>query len=106
MRWTFRATRSRCANQYGMTLFGRSCLAARRLLEVGGKFVTVCWDEYGLMNTGWDTHVHRRSRLKDELGPGLDGAFASLLEDLEDRGVLKDTALVVLSEHGPTLRFG
>ena len=45
-----------------MTLFGQSCLAARRLLEAGGKFVTVCWDEYGLVNTGWDTHVHLASR--------------------------------------------
>jgi len=45
-----------------MTLFGQSCLAARRLLEVGGKFVTVSWDKYGLVNTGWDTHVHMRSR--------------------------------------------
>lgn len=89
-------------DRYGMTLFGQSCLAARRLLEVGGKFVTVCWDEYGLVNTGWDTHVHMRSRLKEELGPGFDNAFASLLEDLHDRGMLDDTAIVVLSEHGRT----
>src|SRR5262249_5400443 len=51
--------------RYGMTLFGQSCLAARRLLEAGGRFVTVCWDEYGLVNTGWDTHVHMRTRLRD-----------------------------------------
>jgi uncharacterized protein (DUF1501 family) len=85
-----------------MALFGQSCLAARRLLEAGGQFVTVCWDEYGLVNTGWDTHVHMRSRLQDELGPGLDNAFATLLEDLDDRGMLDDTAIVVLSEHGRT----
>ena len=89
-------------DHYGMTLFGQSCLVARRLLEAGGKFVTVCWDEYGLVNTGWDTHVHMRSRLKEELGPGFDSAFASLLEDLETRGMLDDTAIVVLSEHGRT----
>ncbi len=88
--------------QYGMTLFGQSCLAARRLLEAGGKFVTVCWDEYGLVNTGWDTHVHMRSRLKEELGPGFDNAFASLLGDLSQRGMLDDTAIVVVSEHGRT----
>lgn len=88
--------------RYGLTLFGQSCLAARRLLEAGGKFVTVCWDEYGLVNTGWDTHIHMRSRLKDELGPGLDNALASLLEDLHDRGLLEETAIVVLSEHGRT----
>ena len=90
--------------RYGMTLFGQSCLAARRLLEAGGKFVTVCWDEYGLVNTGWDTHVHQVPRLKDELGPGLDNAFATLLEDLDARGMLADTAIVVMSEHGRTPR--
>ena len=90
--------------RYGMTLFGQSCLAARRLLEAGGKFATVCWDEYGLVNTGWDTHVYQESRLKDELGPGLDNAFSALLEDLEARGMLADTAIVVMSEHGRTPR--
>ena len=90
--------------RYGMTLFGQSCLAARRVLEAGGKFVTVCWDEYGLVNTGWDTHVHQTPRLKDELGPGLDNAFATLLDDLDARGMLADTAVVVLSEHGRTPR--
>ena len=95
---------SKLREQYGMTLFGQSCLAARRLLEAGGKFVTVCWDEYGLVNTGWDTHVHMRTRLKDELGPGFDNAFASLLEDLSARGMLDDTAIVVMSEHGRTPR--
>jgi hypothetical protein len=92
----------RVRDRYGMTLFGQSCLAARRLLEAGGKFVTVCWDEYGLFNTGWDTHVHQTPRLKEELGPGLDNAFASLLEDLDDRGMLEDTAIAVMSEHGRT----
>lgn len=90
--------------RYGMNLFGQSCLAARRLLEAGGKFVTVCWDEYGLVNTGWDTHVHQTPRLKDELGPGLDSAFTALLEDLDARGMLQDTAIVVMSEHGRTPR--
>ena len=85
-----------------MTLFGQSCLAARRLLEAGGKFVTVCWDEYGLVNTGWDTHIHMRSRLKDELGPGFDNAFASLIEDLNDRGMLDSTAIAIISENGRT----
>lgn len=91
-------------DRYGMTLFGQSCLAARRLLEAGGKFVTVCWDEYGLVNTGWDTHVYQTPRLKDELGPGLDNAFTTLLDDLDARGMLADTAIVVMSEHGRTPR--
>ncbi|HVC92452.1 MAG TPA: DUF1501 domain-containing protein [Pirellulales bacterium] len=96
---------SRLREQYGMTLFGQSCLAARRLLEAGGKFITVCWDEYGLVNTGWDTHVYMNSRLGDELGPGFDRAFSSLLTDLDARGMLDETAVVVLSEHGRTPRI-
>lgn len=95
---------ARLRERYGMTLFGQSCLAARRLLEAGGRFVTVCWDEYGLVNTGWDTHVHLRSRHRDELGPGFDNAFATLIEDLSARGMLEDTAVAVVSEHGRTPR--
>ena len=93
---------SKLRERYGMTLFGQSCLAARRVLEAGGKFATVCWDEYGLVNTGWDTHIHMKTRLKEELGPGLDNAFATLLDDLADRGMLDDTAVVLMSEHGRT----
>lgn len=91
-------------DRYGMTLFGQSCLAARRLLEAGSTFVTVCWDEYGLVNTGWDTHVYAVPRLKDELGPGLDAALTALMADLDARGMLADTAIVVMSEHGRTPR--
>jgi hypothetical protein len=88
--------------RYGMTLFGQSCLAARRILEAGGTFATVCWDEYGLVNTGWDTHVYHHPRMKDELGPGFDRAFTALLLDLEARGMLADTAVLAISEHGRT----
>jgi len=56
------------------------------------------------VNTGWDTHVYQVPRLKDELGPGLDAAFTALLEDLDARGMLADTAIVVMSEHGRTPR--
>jgi hypothetical protein len=41
--------------QYGMTLFGQSSLVARRLIEAGGRFVSVFWDEYGLADSAWDT---------------------------------------------------
>lgn len=94
----------RLRERYGMTLFGQSCLAARRILEAGGRFITVCWDEYGLFNTGWDTHVDAKPRLKEELGPGLDNAFCTLLDDLDARGLLAETAIVILSEHGRTPR--
>jgi hypothetical protein len=87
---------------YGMTLFGQSCLAARRLVEAGSRFVTVFWDEYGLAGSGWDTHWDHFSRMKDELLPGLDRAWAGLIADLDARGLLDDTLVLCVSEHGRT----
>ena len=75
------------------------------MLEAGGTFVTVCWDEVGIGNTGWDTHVHHYPRLRDELGPGFDRAFSALVLDLEARGMLDDTAVLAISEHGRTPRM-
>lgn len=88
--------------QYGMTLFGQSALVARRLVEAGTRLVTVFWDEYGLAGTGWDTHWDHYPRMVDELLPGLDKAFAGLVVDLEQRGMLDETLVVCISEHGRT----
>ena len=87
---------------YGMHLFGQSCLAARRLVEAGSRFVTVFWDEYAYLNTDWDTHWNHYYRLKDRLLPGFDSAYSALLLDLEQRGMLDDTLVVWMSEHGRT----
>jgi Protein of unknown function (DUF1501) len=87
---------------YGMTLFGQASLTARRLVEAGGRFITVFWDEYGLAGTGWDTHWDHFPRMKDELLPGLDQTFSGLLIDLDRRGLLDETLVVLLSEHGRT----
>ena len=58
---------------YGMTLFGQSCLAARRLVESGTKRrFSVFWDEYGLAGDAWDTHFDHFPRMTDQLCPGLD----------------------------------
>lgn len=88
--------------RYGMTLFGQSTLAARRLVEAGGRFVTVFWDAWGHFANGWDTHIHHYPRLKDYLLPGLDQTLSALLLDLETRGMLDDTLVLCLSEHGRT----
>ena len=93
---------ARARERYGETLFGQSALAARRLVEAGTRFVSVFWDEYGLAGTGWDTHWDHFPRMKDELLPGLDHALAGLLEDLDERGMLDETLVVCLSEHGRT----
>ncbi len=87
---------------YGMTLFGQASLTARRLVEAGGRFLTVFWDEYGLAGTGWDTHWDHFARMKDELLPGLDVTLSGLLIDLDRRGLLDETLVVLLSEHGRT----
>jgi hypothetical protein len=87
---------------YGMTLFGQAALAARRLVEAGSRFVTAFWDEYGLAGSGWDTHWDHYPRMKKELLPGLDRALSGLIEDLDQRGMLDETLVVCLSEHGRT----
>lgn len=87
---------------YGMTLFGQATLTARRLVEAGGRFVSVFWDEYGLAGTGWDTHWDHYPRMRDELLPGLDRTLSGLLIDLDRRGQLDETLVMVLSEHGRT----
>ncbi len=88
--------------QYGMTLFGQSALTARRLLEAGCRLVSVFWDEYEVINTAWDTHFDHFTRLEQELLPGFDAGLSSLLLDLEDRGLLQETLVMCLTEHGRT----
>jgi hypothetical protein len=92
----------RLRESYGMTLFGQSCLAARRLVEAGSKFVTVIWDAYGLNAGSWDTHHNHYGRLKNFLLPVFDQTFSTLILDLEQRGMLDETLVLVLSEHGRT----
>lgn len=87
---------------YGQTLFGQSCLAARRLIEAGVRVTTVFWDEYGLAGHAWDTHYDHFPRMRQELCPGLDYAWHGLITDLEQRGMLDETLVVCTSEHGRT----
>jgi len=87
---------------YGMTLFGQSCLAARRLVEAGVKFTTVIWDAFGLNAGSWDTHHNHFGRLKEFLLPVFDQSFSALVLDLEQRGLLDETLVLVISEHGRT----
>jgi hypothetical protein len=92
--------------RYGMTAFGQSCLAARRLVEAGSKFVTVFWDGYGRFSgCAWDTHANHYPRLKTYLLPGFDLAYSALLLDLEERGLLDETLVLCMSEHGRTPRI-
>jgi hypothetical protein len=92
----------RVRDSYGRTLFGQSALAARRLVEAGSRFVSVFWDEYGLAGSGWDTHWDHYPRMKNELLPGLDKGLAGLIADLDGRGMLDETLVLCLTEHGRT----
>ena len=92
-------------DSYGMTLFGQGCLTARRLVEAGSRFVSVFWDEFGLAGSAWDTHWEHYPRMKNELMPGLDRALYGLIFDLEWRGLLDETLVLLLSEHGRTPRI-
>src|SRR5205085_1281571 len=67
---------------------------ARRLIEAGVKFVAL---DFG----GWDTHSDNFSTLKNQL-PQLDNAYTSLLQELEERGLLKETLVVMWGEFGRT----
>src|SRR5207244_8603416 len=89
--------------RYGMTLFGQSCLCARRLVEAGCKFVTVFWDGFGQFSgCAWDTHANHYPRLKEYLLPGFNLAYPALIRDLESRGLLDSTLVLWMSEHGLT----
>jgi len=86
-------------DQYGRNLFGQSTLMARRMVEAGARFVTVNWD--CVDGYSWDSH--RSSHyLENHLIPGLDQALASLITDLDERGLLDETLVVAMGEMGRT----
>lgn len=88
---------------YGPNLFGQACLAARRLVEAGSKFVSVFWDPFGPFGGSvWDTHANHFPRLKKYLLPVFDQSYTALITDLEQRGMLDSTLVLCTSEHGRT----
>ena len=91
--------------RYGPHLFGQAALLGRRLLEVGSRVVTVLWDEIGGNTTAWDVHGELVRRMSRELCPGFDQTFAALLDDLDQRGLLDETLVLCLTEHGRTPRM-
>jgi hypothetical protein len=93
---------ARLRERYGLTLFGQSALAARRLVEAGVKVVTVFWDTYTDNNAAWDTHHNHHPRLKNGLCPKFDQILPAFLDDMESRGLLDETLVLVISEHGRT----
>src|SRR5579872_3269662 len=81
-------------DKYGPTQFGEQVLVARRLIEAGVPFVKVArawWDSHG---QNFETHL--------ELATELDHVMSTLLDDLGDRGLLKNTLVITLGEFGRT----
>jgi uncharacterized protein (DUF1501 family) len=87
---------------YGRNVYGQSVLLARRLIEAGTRVACISWAPDA--NATWDTHGQNFAKLKNELLPQLDAAVASLLGDLEARGMLGRTLVVVMGEFGRTPR--
>lgn len=79
---------------YGETPFGRGCLAARRLLEVGVRCIEVTLD-------GWDSHANNHSTHKERIA-ALDPAFSALIGDLKARNLLDKTVVLCAGEFGRT----
>lgn len=81
--------------KYGNTGFGKGCLMARRLVEIGVPFIEV---DLG----GWDNHTDIFKTLENQKLPELDKAMSALVSDLNDRGLLEDTAIIWMGEFGRT----
>ena len=94
-------------DRYGRHAFGQSALLARRLVEAGVRLVQVNWVRHdsGKGGQGYDSHRDHLEWCKNELLPPTDAAFAALVEDLSDRGLLGETLVVVLGEFGRTPKF-
>ncbi len=88
------ATRDR----YGRHIHGQCVLLARRLIDHGVPFVAVNWHNDG--QNFWDTHGDNFNRLKNDLIPPSDRAFAALLDDLSTSGKLDETLIVWAGEFG------
>jgi hypothetical protein len=94
----------RVRDRYGRHLYGASLLIARRLAEAGSTFVTVNWECAADTHGGhWDMHENNFGMLRFNL-PLLDQMVAALLDDLEDRGLLASTLVVVTGEMGRSPR--
>lgn len=82
---------------YGKHRFGQGCLLARRLVESGVRFVEVS-------HGGWDTHYDNFNAVENKAAV-LDQAYSQLLKDLNDRGLLDKTLVVIGTEFGRTPRI-
>lgn len=93
--------------RFGRFRFGQCCLLARRLVEAGARFVQVNWSSHvepveDLGDGGWDMHDRFFQQYQDRHAWMLDQALSALLDDLDERGLLSETTVVVVGEFGRT----
>jgi hypothetical protein len=91
-------------DRYGRHRFGKALLLARRLAEAGVPMIAVHFNEMTVCD-GWDTHAKNFEVLETELLPYLDQGLSALLDDLQQRGLLEQTLVVVMGEFGRTPRI-
>jgi uncharacterized protein (DUF1501 family) len=80
---------------YGYTGLGQCCLLARRLVEAGCRFV-------GIDHSGWDHHQTIFPSLEKDMLPHVDHAYSALINDLDQRGMLNNTLVIMMGEMGRT----
>ena len=93
--------------RYGQSVFGQSALLARRLVEAEVPYIQLNYSRHVEAITpgfefGWDTHIYNFDLLQDLHCPILDRVFSALLDDLQQRDLLKDNLVVCMGEFGRT----
>ena len=93
--------------RYGKNTFGQCCLLARRLVEAGTRVVEVVWPKVANSdNHSWDVHSGLSKRMKTQSAPMLDAGLSSLIDDLDERGLLSETLVVAVGEFGRSPQRG
>ncbi|HEX4795091.1 MAG TPA: DUF1501 domain-containing protein [Humisphaera sp.] len=96
-------------DRYGRHTFGQSLLMARRLIEAGSRVVQVNWPAVANGNPtidAFDTHASNFEPLKNLHCPKLDSGVPTLIADLDARGMLRDTIVLVIGEFGRSPKMG
>jgi hypothetical protein len=94
-------------DRYGHDINGQSLLMARRLVEAGVPAVCVHWIGRRVgAGLSWDTHTDNFGQLKNVLLPAFDACYSALLTDLQERGLLDETLVLVHAEMGRTPKVG
>jgi len=107
--WNVAAERDSVRRRYGVTRFGQSCLAARRLVEAGVRFVTINTFPTVFDEPTWDVHgfapFTTMDAMRSTVAPMVDQATSALIEDLDQRGLLDTTLVCSVAEFGRTPRI-